>query len=175
MSLVKLKIKSSYPRRKQKDLERKRKTKEKVKFYNKFADNVVLEPQELIKPITEDDIRRLRKKREGRKYYNKNATKIKAKKAEYYWRKQLDGATALNKPFKGCNKHHISSDYVIFIPRELHQKHVHSLKNYWRMGVINNAVIEWLVSEEKRDIAVLMKEVLPPELLESEPGELPFP
>jgi hypothetical protein len=164
--MKKINLKVEYPRKRWEEIERKSELSTKLRLYNKFSGDIV--DIETVRPITEAEIRKLRKNREARKYYHKNAVKIKAKAEENYWRKQLWDAKPLNTAFKGCNAHHISLDYVVFIPRELHQKHPHSLKNYYRMDVINTAVLEWLMSEEKSDIAALMIELLPPELLKSE-------
>lgn len=151
-------LKAKFARKQRLEIEAKCAVKMKIYFYNKFPDDII--DVETIRPVTEMEIRRLRKNRKARKYYHKNAVKIKGKALERYWTEQLCETEALNTAFKGCNAHHISVDYVVYYPRELHQKHPHSLKNCFRMDVINAAVLEWLVSEEKRDIAARMKEVL---------------
>lgn len=165
MVVTKLEIKNKYPRNIQERIERKTRLKESLRFYNNFSRDIVFTPQELVKPVTEDEIRVIRKRKRDKRYYCKNIAKRKAQTEKRYWRMQIGRAKALNEPFKACNAHHISDNYIVYIPRELHQKHQHSLKSYFRMDIINNAVLKWLVSEEKNDIAALMIELLPPELL----------
>ena len=167
--MKKIDLKVKFPRKRWEEIEAK------VNPQKDITINPAIIPYPYVEPLTEDDIKAIRRKRRDKQYYKKNMRKIKAKREENYWRKQLRGAKALNEPFKGCNKHHISPDYIVFIPRKLHRKHPHSLKHYWRMDVINSLVIEWLVSEEKRDVAALMLELLPSELLKPEPEKMIFP
>jgi hypothetical protein len=156
--MIRINLKVKYPRKEWEEIERRMELKLKISLYNKFSSDIV--DIDLKIPVTEDEIRNLRKNRKARKYYRKNAAKKKAAEVKRYWRNQIGKAKALNTPFKGCEGHHISDYYVVYIPRELHQKHPHSLKNYYRMDVINNAVLEWLLSEEKNDVALLVKEHL---------------
>ena len=51
---------------------------------------------------------------------------------------------AINKPFKGCVKHHIEKDTIIHIPVSLHTLVRHNLKTGAGMKEINENVFRWL-------------------------------
>ena len=54
------------------------------------------------------------------------------------------GFIPLNKPFEGCEAHHISQNFVIFIPKEIHQSLYHSIWTWQGMNKINKLAIEFL-------------------------------
>jgi len=57
------------------------------------------------------------------------------------------GFIPLNKPFEGCEAHHINQNYVIYIPRELHQRIYHDLIRGTNMLIINALAVEYLQVE----------------------------
>lgn len=58
-------------------------------------------------------------------------------------RRQL-GFIPLNKPFPGCEGHHIDHEYIVYIPKELHHSVYHCLSDERKMGAINALAFEWL-------------------------------
>jgi hypothetical protein len=50
----------------------------------------------------------------------------------------------INKRFKDSNAHHISSDVVVYIPKELHQHIKHSLKNGKNMYEMNMLSLQYI-------------------------------
>jgi len=58
-------------------------------------------------------------------------------------RKEL-GFFPLNKRFDGCVSHHISLNFVIFIPKELHKSIRHNLRTGKNMEAINKFAIKFL-------------------------------
>ena len=57
------------------------------------------------------------------------------------------GFIPLNKPFEGCEAHHINQKYIIYIPRELHQSIHHDLMRGTNMLIINALAVEYLQGE----------------------------
>ena len=57
------------------------------------------------------------------------------------------GFIPLNKYFEGCEAHHIDRNYVIYIPRELHQSIPHDLIRGTNMLIINALAVEYLQGE----------------------------
>ncbi len=54
------------------------------------------------------------------------------------------GFIMLNKPFEGCEGHHISQNFVIYMPRELHQALYHNIWTWQSMEEMNKLAIQWL-------------------------------
>ena len=54
------------------------------------------------------------------------------------------GYIPLNPPFEGCEAHHISENFVIHIPKELHRCIQHSIWTWQGMEEMNKLAIEWL-------------------------------
>lgn len=52
--------------------------------------------------------------------------------------------THLNKPFKGCEGHHLTKSMVVFIPEKLHKHIKHNLKTGRGMSSINAVAIQYL-------------------------------
>ncbi len=59
-------------------------------------------------------------------------------------RRQL-GFIPLNKTFENCEGHHISENFVIYIPKELHQSIWHNIWTWENMNKINKLAIEFLI------------------------------
>jgi hypothetical protein len=158
--MIEINLKVEYPRKQWMEIEQKTELLIKLKFYNKFSGDIV--GIEMVKPVTEEEIRVLRAHRKDKQYYLKNKKTIQAKKLKYYWRKRLYGATALNEPFKGCVGHHITRDFIVYIPKKLHESIKHSLKEEspYNMEKINKAVIRYLRSDNKSSIAALIEDHL---------------
>jgi hypothetical protein len=154
----KIDLKVKYPRKKWIEIERKAELKMKIKHLNKFSGDII--GVEMTRPVTEDEIRVLRKQRRDRKYYHKHKKRIATKRAQKYWEQRLYGATPLNEYFVGSNGHHITTDFLIYIPKDLHTKYSHSLELGRHMDKINIAVIEWLRSENNNITASLVEEHL---------------
>ena len=58
-------------------------------------------------------------------------------------RKEL-GFCPLNESFKGCEAHHISENFVIFIPVELHQSLFHNVWTWKNMEQINKLAVNFM-------------------------------
>ena len=59
-------------------------------------------------------------------------------------RKRGLGHIELNNQFGGSQGHHLDRNFVVYIPRELHQSVRHSVLRNRNMAEINNKVYEWL-------------------------------
>ena len=81
---------------------------------------------------------------EYRKKYNQSLNGKAVKLANQHKRRRYLGHIPLNNPFHGCNGHHISRNYVIYIPAELHKSIWHSLTKNINMTEINKLAIEFL-------------------------------
>jgi len=58
-------------------------------------------------------------------------------------RRQL-GFVLLNKPFDNCVAHHISENFIIHIPKEIHKSIYHNIWIWKNMNAINKLAIEYL-------------------------------
>lgn len=58
-------------------------------------------------------------------------------------RRQL-GFIPINKPFEGAEGHHLDNEFVVYIPKELHQSVSHSVLKNINMNEINNKAYRWL-------------------------------
>jgi len=76
------------------------------------------------------------------KKYIKPINKISVKR-NHAKRRQL-GFVPLNKPFKNCEAHHISENFIIYIPREIHKSIYHSIWNWKNMEEMNKLAINFL-------------------------------
>ena len=96
-------------------------------------------------------------KRKGRKYYNDNRRGIKKRYQAYmkttegkeissrhYSKRKGLGFIPLNEPFNECEAHHISKNFVIYIPTELHQALYHNIWTWQGMEEMNKLAIQWL-------------------------------
>ena len=54
------------------------------------------------------------------------------------------GFISLNEPFKGCEAHHISQNFVIYMPVELHQCLYHNIWTWQNMEEMNKLAINYL-------------------------------
>ena len=85
-------------------------------------------------------------KDEGAKRVQKYAKTIKGKQNSHKHdskRRQL-GFFPLNKYFEGSEAHHISKNFVIYMPIELHHSLYHNVWTWQGMEQINKLAIEWL-------------------------------
>jgi len=58
-------------------------------------------------------------------------------------RRQLD-FNPWNKPFKGCEGHHLAKEDVIYLPKELHRSIHHNIWTGQNMDIINTLAIQFL-------------------------------
>ena len=58
-------------------------------------------------------------------------------------RRQL-GFIPLNKPFENCDGHHISENFIIYIPKKIHRNIKHNIWNWHNMEQMNKLAIELL-------------------------------
>jgi len=58
------------------------------------------------------------------------------------------GFIPLNEPFEGSEGHHISENFVIFIPAEIHRKIKHCIWTWKNMDKINRLAIKYLMEFE---------------------------
>lgn len=160
--MKKINLKIKYPRKRRKEIERKAEIKLKIELYNKFPGDVV--GIDLHIPVTETEIRVLRKRRRNKLYYSRYGEAIHIRELRNYWQNRLNKATALNEPFKGCCGHHITRDFIVYIPAKLHRSIKHSLQegSPYDMVKINKAVVDYLRAENKYATLVLVEEHLAP-------------
>jgi hypothetical protein len=62
--------------------------------------------------------------------------------------RRLLGFVPLNKPFNGCEGHHIDNEQVIHIPKELHRSIWHRQSNVGSMAKINAVAYNFLFKQE---------------------------
>ncbi len=77
-----------------------------------------------------------------KKYYQTEVGKATTRKKNNK-RRQL-GFTPLNEPFSDCEGHHISENFVVYIPRKIHKYLYHSIWNWKNMDKINKLAISFL-------------------------------
>lgn len=61
-------------------------------------------------------------------------------------RRRILGFIPLNKPFTGCEGHHIDNEQVIYIPKELHRSVYHRQSDGYGMAQINVLATSWLTA-----------------------------
>lgn len=86
--------------------------------------------------------------KEYQKRWNRTPKGKKSHRKSYAKRRQL-GFIPLNKPFEGCEGHHIDFERVIYIPKKLHRSVWHSLTSGIGMDKINKLALEYLEIEIK--------------------------
>jgi hypothetical protein len=69
----------------------------------------------------------------GKKYFGKHVAK----------RRKL-GYIPLNEMFEGAEGHHISQNFIIYIPHEIHRSIYHNIWTWRGMDAINKLAMEWL-------------------------------
>ena len=77
-----------------------------------------------------------------REYNKTEKGKINEQKKQYKHR-QL-GFIPLNKPFENCEGHHISENFVIYIPKNIHRGIEHIIWNWHNMEKINKLAFKYL-------------------------------
>ena len=87
---------------------------------------------------------------ENMKKYRQSLLGKEAKRRGYAKRKCF-GFIPLNKYFKGCDGHHINSNYVIYIPQKLHRSIFHSIISGIGMKKINKEAFKFLNKKEKNE------------------------
>ena len=53
------------------------------------------------------------------------------------------GYLPINKPFKGCNFHHLDRDIGVYIPEWLHKLYSHNIWTGKNMDKMNSVAIHW--------------------------------
>jgi len=84
--------------------------------------------------------------KEQHKKYNKTEKGKETIKRSNHKRRDL-GFDQLNKPFEGCESHHINKNHVIFIDRNIHRSIYHTLKKPETMTKINFLALEFLTKD----------------------------
>ena len=72
-------------------------------------------------------------------------------------RRQL-GFISLNAPFKDSEGHHMDTEHVVYIPKELHRGNIHSLLGNRNMEMINTLALNFL--KEKNEGILIGRENL---------------
>ena len=78
-----------------------------------------------------------------KKYLKTDSGRISKAKVQSRRRGDL-GYNPLNKPFEGCDGHHVDNNRVIFIPSEIHKRYPHRLSNPKTMIEINEVAFEFM-------------------------------
>ena len=60
------------------------------------------------------------------------------------------GYVTLNRPFVGCEAHHLNKDFVVHIPARLHKSIRHNVWTGKNMGQINRLALEWVFDNPDR-------------------------
>ena len=120
----------------------------------------IAEKESKMRKIWREDAKLRKKDRNRRDYIEKRNNKLDTIVNEIYYlelslktrfrdtyRLSTACCFAINKPFKGCVKHHIDKDTIIHIPETLHTLVRHNLKTGKGMKEINENVFQWLRQE----------------------------
>jgi hypothetical protein len=86
------------------------------------------------------------KSEKGKKRHNRYNQTLIGKQANIkksFKRRDL-GFIPLNDYFEGAEGHHISQNFVIYIPQEIHQSIAHNIWSGRNMDAINKLAMEWL-------------------------------
>ena len=78
-----------------------------------------------------------------RQYYKTLKGKLNILKGHCKRKRNL-GFIPLNKPFANCEAHHISENFVIFIPKTIHRSLYHNIWTWQGMNKINKLAMEYL-------------------------------
>ena len=54
------------------------------------------------------------------------------------------GFISINKPFKGCEGHHVNTEYVVYIPKEIHRSIKHNVWTWYNMDAINVLALQYI-------------------------------
>jgi len=81
--------------------------------------------------------------KEYQRSWNKT-DKGKAKKQRANASRRQLGFLFLNKPFKGAEGHHISENFIIYIPKMIHRSIQHNIWTWQGMDIINKLAIGFL-------------------------------
>lgn len=65
-------------------------------------------------------------------------------------KRRVLGFIPINSPFPSCEGHHLDPDYVLYIPRDLHQKNKHNIWTGRNMQRINTLAVQWWMSQVMR-------------------------
>ena len=87
----------------------------------------------------------VRNKKQNKYYQTSKGKNLRAKwhRIMKCKRRQL-GFIPLNKPFENCEGHHISENFIVYIPSEIHKSIWHSIWNWKNMNKINQLAFEYL-------------------------------
>lgn len=78
----------------------------------------------------------------------------KLKRCEASARREGLGFIPLNTPFRGCVRHHIDRNAVIFMDASVHAHYKHSLKKPKSMVLINSIAISYMDTEEDYEMLI---------------------
>ena len=59
-------------------------------------------------------------------------------------RRRILGYIPINKPFNGCEGHHVDMEYVVYIPKEVHRSINHNVRTWHNMDAINILTIPYI-------------------------------
>jgi hypothetical protein len=71
-------------------------------------------------------------------------------------KRRVLGFIPLNKPFDGCNGHHLDKDHVLHIPKKLNQSIAHNVRTGKNMEKINTLGVQWWMSQVMRTKHILL-------------------
>lgn len=81
--------------------------------------------------------------KEVKKQYRQTET-CKATNRRSHSKRRSLGFLPLNEPFDGCEGHHISENFIIYIPKEVHKCLYHSIWTWQNMEQMNKSAIEFV-------------------------------
>lgn len=79
-----------------------------------------------------------------------NPEKTRAHNEKQKAQRRVLGFIPLNKPFDGCNGHHLDNDYVLHIPNKMNQSISHNVRTGRNMTKINTLAVQWWMSQVMR-------------------------
>ena len=75
---------------------------------------------------------------------NSNSEKLANRNKKHQLKRRNLGFITLNKPFLGCEGHHMDKEHVVHVPQALHQSIPHNVWTGLNMVKINTMVYVWL-------------------------------
>lgn len=76
-----------------------------------------------------------------------NSDKVKVIQRKMKAKRRALGFIPLNKPFLGCDGHHVDKEHVVYVPHVLHKSVPHDIWTGRNMAEINAAVGNWLTED----------------------------
>lgn len=89
-------------------------------------------------------------KADAAKWKKNNVEKVRNMHREDKAKRRVLGFIPLNKPFDGCNGHHLDNDHVLYIPKKMNLSIAHNVRTGKNMAKINTLAVQWWMTQVMR-------------------------